>query len=99
MFASIRMQSLVAMLVFGLALAVAAAHAQVLYGSLTGNVSDQTGAIVPGIKVEASNNDTGLSKTLVTDERGSYLFNDLQVGVYKLTISAPSFQTFSRDNV
>ncbi len=65
--------------------------AQTLYGSLTGNVTDASGAAVPNAKVEALNVGTGIAKTLQTDERGSYLFNDLQPGTYRITISAPSF--------
>ena len=74
------------------ALAVPAA-AQTLYGSLTGNVTDASGAAVPNAKVEALNVGTGIVKTAQTDERGAYLFNDLQPGHYKVTISAPAFST------
>src|ERR1041384_4243600 len=66
-------------------------EAQVLYGSLTGNVTDATGSAVPTAKVEALNNATGVVRQVVTDERGVYLFSDLQPGQYKITISAPSF--------
>src|SRR6185436_9053910 len=68
-------------------------HAQVLYGSLTGNVTDSTGAALPNAKVEALNTATGVSRQVSTDDRGVYLFNDLQPGTYKLTTSAPSFGT------
>src|SRR5262245_53744113 len=47
--------------------------AQVLYGSLTGNVADASGAVVTGAKVEASNVNTGTTKTAVTNERGVFL--------------------------
>src|ERR1044071_1464625 len=64
-----------------LALAVPRAdYAQVLYGSLTGNVTDPAGAIVSGAKVEALNVNTGVSKIVNTDDRGVYLFSDLQPG-------------------
>lgn len=69
------------------------ASAQVLYGSLTGNVTDASGAAVPSVKVEALNTDTGTAKQGLTDERGTYLFSDLQPGTYKVTISAPAFAT------
>src|SRR6516164_10278642 len=67
--------------------------AQVLYGSLTGNVSDSGGGAVANAKVEALNVATGISKQVLCDDRGVYLFNDLQAGTYRLTISAPSFAT------
>lgn len=72
---------------------VAPAAGQTLYGSLTGVVSDTSGAAVPNVKVEALNVGTGLTKTAHTDERGAYSFNDLQVGSYKATFSAPAFST------
>ena len=76
-----------------------ASHAQVLYGSLTGNVTDATGAIVPGAKVTASNVDTGAAQDAITDERGGYLFSNLQAGVYKVTVTLPSFKTLVQDKV
>src|SRR5690242_9471347 len=76
-----------------LAALVGPAAAQTLYGSLTGNVTDASGAAVPNAKVEALNVGTGILKGAQTDERGSYLFNDLQPGSYRVTVSAPSFAT------
>ncbi len=66
-------------------------HAQVLYGTLTGNVVDGTGAAVTTAKIEAVNTGTGLTKQTSADANGSYVFNDIQPGVFKVTISAPSF--------
>src|SRR6266498_3980532 len=68
-----------------------AARAQVLYGSLTGNVTDPTGSAVLTARVEAVN--------LATDDRGVYLMSDLQPGAYKVTISAASFGTLVQDKV
>lgn len=73
--------------------------AQVLYGSLVGNVSDPNGAAVSGAKVEVTNLATGGVSTATTDDRGGYLLNDLQVGVYKVTISRTSFKTTIREDV
>src|SRR5215213_4641698 len=64
-----------------------AARAQVLYGSLTGNVTDPAGAAVPGAKVEVTNVSTNETKSVTSDERGGYEFSNLQVGVYRLTVS------------
>src|SRR5215510_4817660 len=75
------------------------AGAQVLYGSLTGNVTDPTGAVVTGAKVEAQNIATGVSTIVNADERGAYLFSNLQVGVYKLTITAQNFKALTQENV
>ena len=77
--------------VIAITLLASPSSAQVLYGSLTGNVTDASGSAVPGAKVEALNSATGIVKQSATDERGTYLFSDLQPGTYKVTISAPAF--------
>lgn len=76
-----------------------ATHAQVLYGSLTGNVTDQKGDSVPGAKVEVVNTSTGEARDVTTDERGGYTFSSLQVGVYKLTIALSSFKTLIKEDL
>ena len=76
-------------LVLILALMPSLASAQVLYGTLIGNVSDQTGSAIPNAKVEAQNTSNGQLKTTSTDDRGAYFFNDLQTGVYDVSISSP----------
>ena len=73
-----------------------AADAQVLYGSLTGNVADVSGAAVPNASVEATNVATGIAKKTRTDDRGVFLIQDIQAGTYKVTISAPAFATTGR---
>src|SRR6185369_15804021 len=75
------------------------ARAQVLYGSLTGNVTDQKDAAVPGAKVELTNDNTGDTRTVTTDDRGGYTISDLQVGVYKIVISLASFKTMLKEDV
>lgn len=74
-------------------------HAQVLYGSLTGNVTDPSGAAVPGAKVEAINIGTGTAKSAITDTRGIFLISVLQPGVYRIAISAQGFATAERVDV
>ncbi|MBS1832206.1 MAG: carboxypeptidase regulatory-like domain-containing protein, partial [Acidobacteria bacterium] len=77
----------------------AAVSAQVLYGSLTGNVTDASDAAIPGAKVEAVNNSTGISRESQTDDRGVYVFRDLQPGPYTLHFSATSFGKVKVDGV
>lgn len=79
-------------------LAPAAVSAQVLYGSLVGNVTDQNGAAVAGAKVDLTNKATGDVTSVMTDERGAYTFHDLQAGVYKIAISRTSFKTTLKDD-
>jgi hypothetical protein len=75
------------------------ANAQVLYGSLTGNVNDPSGAPVPGVHVEATNQGTNVKAETDTDVRGIYRFTNLQGGMYKVTVTAKAFQTFVETDV
>ncbi|HWC17000.1 MAG TPA: carboxypeptidase-like regulatory domain-containing protein, partial [Terriglobales bacterium] len=75
------------------------AVAQVLYGTLTGNVTDQSGAVVPNAKVDALNTLTGLARTTTTDANGVYRFSDLPEGTYKVSISSQGFSTVVLQNV
>src|SRR3954471_16203149 len=93
------MRSFPMLCTFAACLAMAPAHAQTLYGSLTGNVTDKTSSPIPNARVDALNVATGIAKQSRTDDRGSYLFNDLQPGSYKVSIAAPSFSTRVQDNV
>jgi hypothetical protein len=74
-------------------------RAQVLYGSLTGNVTDPSGAAIPKAKIDALNVDTGVAKQTETDPRGIFLFSNLQPGVYKVTVTSQGFQTTIEDKV
>ena len=76
-----------------------ALRAQVLYGSLTGNVTDASGAGVPNAKVEALNTGTGVIQTQTTDSAGLYRFNALQAGTYKVTIAASGFASRVFDHI
>ncbi|MGA3259236.1 MAG: TonB-dependent receptor [Bryobacteraceae bacterium] len=94
-----RCVSLVLALAMVVLLLPCAAHAQVLYGSLTGNVTDPTGAAIPGAKVEALNTGTGVHSESVTDDHGIYRVNNIQSGLYTVTVSSKSFATFVETGV
>ncbi len=69
-----------------------AVESQVLYGTLTGNVTDQSGAVATNAKVQAVNVATNVTKNTTVNERGIYIFNDLLPGTYDVTIEAPGFK-------
>jgi carboxypeptidase family protein len=75
------------------------ATAQVLYGGLTGNITDPSGAVVPNAKVEAVNTLTGVARTSDTDTNGVYRFQNIDAGTYKVTISATGFATTVANNI
>src|SRR5690606_19759140 len=72
---------------------------QVLYGSLTGHVTDPSGSAVPNVHVEAKNDATGVSRAAVTDGSGTYLFNDLQPGMYTISYKVPEFRPLIQEGV
>jgi hypothetical protein len=75
------------------------AYAQVLYGSITGTVTDASGAPVVNAKVEALNVATGVSKPSMTNDHGIYSIDDLDPGSYTVTVSATSFGDFKQTQV
>ena len=94
-----RCVSLVLALALVFLLLPCAVDAQVLYGSLTGNVTDPTGAAIPGAKVEALNTGTGVRSETATDDHGLYRFTNIQAGLYTVTVSSKSFATFVETGV
>src|SRR5215510_12450871 len=60
---------------FALLLAGARLDAQVTASSIFGTVTDSTGAIVPGVEVKATQQETNFGRTTATDELGRYTFN------------------------
>ncbi len=62
-------------------------YAQVLYGSITGNVTDTSGAAVPNATVTATNKETGIVTTVTTNGEGSYTLSDLQQRTYRVNVT------------
>jgi len=73
--------------------------AQEFRATLTGQVTDPTGAIVPKAKVTATNNDTGSTYTEVTSNAGVYYIPYVVPGTYKVKVEAEGFKTAIQDNV
>src|SRR5215475_14439404 len=67
--------------------------AQTTNATLGGTVADSTGALIPGVTVTATNTQTGIMSSMLTNETGAYQFASLQTGVYKVTSELPGFQT------
>ena len=73
--------------------------AQVLYGSIVGNVVDETGSAVPGATVTISAGGTGASREVVSDATGAFRFLTVQPGTYTVTVKVDGFRTFIRPDV
>jgi Carboxypeptidase regulatory-like domain len=69
-------------------------------GSIAGTVKDTTGAVLPGVTVEAASPVLiERVRSVVTDATGQFKIVDLRPGVYQLTFSLPGFSTFRRDGI
>src|SRR5262245_20076742 len=84
------------------ALLMLSAHsfAQTLPTSIAGTVKDASGAVMPGVTIEASS-DALIEKvrTVVSDEHGEYKITDLRPGTYSVTFSLTGFSTIKRENI
>jgi len=72
-----------------------ASMAQIQNGQFAGIVTDPSGAAVPNAKVTVTNQNTGLSVTAMTSSTGAYQFSELPPGVYKISVEASGFKTFT----
>jgi Carboxypeptidase regulatory-like domain len=87
-------------LVLCAALVPAWASAQWIRPSITGVVTDSSGAVLPGVTVEvASPVLIERARSTVTDGRGSYRIIELDAGTYTVTFMLPGFNTVRRDGV
>ncbi|HXH94810.1 MAG TPA: TonB-dependent receptor, partial [Thermoanaerobaculia bacterium] len=73
--------------------------AQTNAGSLSGRVTDASGAGLPGVTVTATNSATGFNRSVVTESDGSYRFQSLPVGTYEVTADLAGFGAVTTRNV
>src|SRR5689334_18480723 len=73
--------------------------AQQITGSIRGSVLDPSGAAVPSAAVTATQLETGLTRSSVTDRSGEYILLELPVGHYSLKVSAKSFSTYVQQGI
>lgn len=75
------------------------AFAQSDRGTLTGTVSDQTGASVPGVEVVLTNMETGVERRTTTTETGNYTIAQVESGQYTVTVEKTGFRKFVQSGV
>src|SRR5262245_61579482 len=73
--------------------------AQTGNGGLTGTVEDTSKALIPGVSITATNTETGVATTVITNESGAYNIPSLLPGTYKLTAELSGFRGASYTNV
>ena len=75
------------------------AVAQTIDGTLRGEITDPSGAIIAGAKVTATNTGTNISSETVSSSSGTYNIPNLLPGTYKVTVDARGFAQYTRDQV
>ena len=68
-------------------------------GSITGKVTDNTGAVLPGATITLTNEATGVSQTATANPSGDYVFQLLNPGSYSLSVTAQGFKTEHRSHI
>src|SRR5882672_1527824 len=66
---------------------------------ISGSVTDGSGAVLPGVEVTATRTDTGLVRSVVSNETGSYAMPNLPVGPYRLEATLPGFRTYAQTGI
>ena len=93
------MRAFIYILICLLLLAPAFASAQTFTGGVRGAVRDTDGGVLPGTSVTLTNEDTGASRSSVTNERGQFVFAGVSPGTYSLTVELPGFAPFNRQGL
>jgi Carboxypeptidase regulatory-like domain len=88
-----------AALAVGLCAIPSGAAAQAVTGTLLGNITDSSGGSVPGVSVTATEVQTNISRTTVSNEAGHYTFSSLPNGKYSVSAELQGFKKVIRQNV
>ena len=67
--------------------------------TLVGALTDQSGAVIPGVELEIRNTDTSITRKAVTNQRGEFTAPDLAPGPYEVTITHAGFRTVRQTNI
>src|SRR6478736_741825 len=81
-----------------LVLTCTAAWAQAT-AELNGRVTDESGAVLPGVTVTATQTATGFMRTVATDEAGTWTMPNLPIGPYRLEVSLQGFRTYVQTGI
>ncbi|HEY3822925.1 MAG TPA: TonB-dependent receptor [Bryobacteraceae bacterium] len=80
-------------------LLVTTAFAQSDRGTITGAVTDSSGAVIAGAPIQAKNTETGVVYDSATSTTGNYTISQLPAGVYQISLSAPGFKKYTRAGI
>jgi hypothetical protein len=68
-------------------------------GRISGTIEDTSGALVVGARVTVTNVGTGVTRTTTTDDHGTYIFAELPVGPYQITVESTGFRLYRRTGI
>jgi len=68
-------------------------------GELAGRVTDESGAVLPGVTVTATQTDTAFSRTVVTDGAGAWVMPNMPTGPYRLEVALQGFRTYVQTGI
>src|SRR5437867_5643462 len=66
---------------------------------LNGRVTDESGAVLPGVTVTVTQTDTAMTRTAITDATGRYVLANLAPGPYRLEVSLQGFRTYIQTGI
>ena len=75
------------------------AWAQLSTAQLSGRITDESGATLPGVTVTVTQTDTGLVRSVVTNETGAYVLPNLPTGPYRLEAALQGFRTYAQTGI
>jgi hypothetical protein len=85
-----------AVVLFLLLAVVPAAYSQMMSGQITGRLADSGGAVIPGARVQLTNELTGQTREFLTDASGNFTFTNVPPGNYTVKIAQPGFKTYEQ---
>lgn len=62
-------------------------------------MTDESGAVLPGVTVTVTQTDTGFTRSVVTDGNGSYVMPNVPTGPYRLEVSLQGFRTYAQTGI
>ena len=66
---------------------------------ISGTVRDQSGAVLPGVEITATQTETGIRRQALSNETGSWILSNIAVGPYRVEATLPGFRTFVQSGV
>ena len=75
------------------------AQSQSTFGNIVGTVHDVSGAVIPGATVTLVNTGTTAQRVVTSDGSGDFVFSNIDIGTYELTVTAQGFEKFNQPNI